>query len=138
LLKNAPFPPKYKYILKNWLQLGHIDFGTSVIPASDTGIPQGGIISPLLMNFALNGIEELINEELVNYPKVVLRSRLKKSSNGDTTLYLFHKLSDGNFKERQISCRFFRYADDFIVICSSPRLLSLIKKELQHSLTNVD
>lgn len=128
MLKNAPFPPKYKYILKNWLQLGHIDFGTSVIPASDTGIPQGGIISPLLMNFALNGIEELINEELVNYPKVVLRSRLKKSSNGDTTLYLFHKLSDGNFKERQISCRFFRYADDFIVICSSPRLLSLIKK----------
>jgi hypothetical protein len=30
-LKNIPFPPKYKYILKNWLKLGHIEFGTTQI-----------------------------------------------------------------------------------------------------------
>ena len=129
LLKNAPFPPKYKYILKNWLQLDHIEFGTSVAPGSDTGIPQGGIISPLLMNFTLNGMQELINEELVNFSKVVPKSRLKRA-NSNETLQLFHKLIYGSFKERQISCRFFRYADDFIVICSSPRLLSLIKKRI--------
>jgi RNA-directed DNA polymerase len=127
LLKNAPFPPKYKYILKNWLKLGHIEFETNVELTNDTGILQGGIISPLLMNFTLNGMEDLINNEIVKYQKVVPRSRLKGSSKDETKLHFFHKLSDGNFKERQISCRFFRYAEDFIIICSSSRLLSSIQ-----------
>jgi RNA-directed DNA polymerase len=130
LLKNVPFPPKYKYILKNWLKLGHIEFGTTKVLSSDTGIPQGGIISPLLMNFTLNGMENLINEEIINYQKIVPRSRLKRFSTDNVELYLFSRLSDGNFKERKVSCRFFRYADDFIVICSSARLLSLIKKRI--------
>ena len=131
LLKNSPFPPKYKYILKNWLNLGHIEFGSTQIEHSDTGIPQGGIISPLLMNLTLNGMESLIYEVMLNYQKNVPRSRLKYSSDGEAKFLLFHKLSDDSFKERQISCRFFRYADDFIVICSSVRLLSLIKKKVR-------
>lgn len=130
LLKNVPFPPKYKYILKNWLKLGHFEFETAKVLFSDTGIPQGGIISPLLMNFTLNGMENLINEEIINYQKIVPRSRLKRFSTDNVELYLFSRLSDGNFKERKVSCRFFRYADDFIVICSSARLLSLIKKRI--------
>ena len=134
LLKTAPFPPKYKYILKNWLKLGHIEFGTTKITTNDTGIPQGGIISPLLMNFTLNGIENVINKEVVEYQKTVPKSRLKYSSSDETNLYLFHRLSDGSFKERQISCKFFRYADDFIIICSSIRLLSLIKKRINEFL----
>jgi RNA-directed DNA polymerase len=130
LLKNVPFPLKYKYILKNWLKLGHIKFGTTKVLVSDTGIPQGGIISPLLMNLTLNGMENLINEVIKNYQKIVPKSRLKISSNGDVGLYLFSRLFDGSFKERKVSCRFFRYADDFIVICSSTRLLSLIRKSI--------
>jgi len=84
----------------------------------------------LLMNFTLNGIEELINKELQNFQKVFFRSRLKKSLNNAVTSYLFHKFVDNKFKERQISCRFCRYAYDFIVICSSSKLLSLIKTKL--------
>jgi RNA-directed DNA polymerase len=134
LLKNAPFPPKYKYILKDWLKLGYIEFGTTKILTNDIGIPQGGIINQLLMNFTLNGLENLINEEIIKYQKVVPRSQLKNSSNGEVRLYLSPKLLDGSFKERQISCRFFRYADDFIIICSSVRLLSLIKKRIREFL----
>lgn len=130
LLKNVPFPPKYKYILKNWLKFGHIEFGTTKVLSNDIGIPQGGIISPLLMNFTLNGMENLVNEEIISYQKTVPRSRLKKSSSGDVELYFLSRLSDGSFKERKVSCRFFRYADDFIVICSSARLLFSIKKSL--------
>lgn len=130
LLNNAPFPPKYRYILKNWLKLGHIEFGTIKVLAGDTGISQGSILSPLLINFTLNGMEKLIKKEILNYQKVVLKSRLKYSYNNEIKLYLFHKVSDGSFKERQISCRLFRYADDFIVICSSVRLLSQIKKKI--------
>ena len=135
LLKNVPFPSKYKYILKNWLKLGHIEFGSNETQYNNLGIPQGGIISPLLMNFTLNGIEDLIQKEIISYQKGLPRSRLKYSSDGTAKLYLFHKLSDGSFTERQISCKFFRYADDFIIICSSPRLLSLIKKKLKNFLS---
>jgi RNA-directed DNA polymerase len=131
LLKKVLFPPKYKYILKNWLKLGYIEFGTIEELTNDTGIPQGGIIGPLLMNFTLNGMEKLVNDEIIKYQKIVPRSRLKISSKGELKLYLFHKLLDGNFKERQISCRFFRYADDFIIICSSARLLLLIRKKIK-------
>lgn len=134
LLKNSPFPFKYKYILKNWLKLGHIQFGFTQVEYSETGIPQGGIISPLLMNLTLNGMENLIYEVMLNYQKSVPKSRLKYSSDGKAKLYLFHKLLDNSFKERQISCRFVRYADDFIVICSSIRLLSLIKKRVREFL----
>lgn len=134
LLKNNPFPPKYKYIPKGWLKLGHIEFGSTQVKSSDSGIPQGGIISPLLMNLTLNGMESLIYEVMQDYQKGVPKSRLKYSSDGEAKFLLFHKLLDGSFKERQISCKFFRYADDFIVICSSTRLLSLIKKKVHEFL----
>jgi len=82
------------------------------------------------MNFILNGMEKFIYEVMLDYQKNAPKCRLKHASDGEAKLYLFHKLLDGSFKERQINCRFFRYADDFIVICSSARLLSLIKKKI--------
>lgn len=74
-------------------------------------------------------MENLIFETLILYQRSLRRSRLRHSFDGIPNLYLFHKLLDSRFKERKISCKFFRYADDFIVICSSTRLLSLIKKK---------
>jgi RNA-directed DNA polymerase len=132
LLKNVPFPSKYKYILKNWLKLGYIEFETTKKQTNDTGIPQNkGIISPLFMNFTLNGMEKLMNDEIIKYQKVISGSRLNISSKGEFKLSFFYKLLDGSFIERQISCRFFRYADDFIILCSSARLLSLIRKKIK-------
>lgn len=129
LLKNVPFPPKYRYILKNWLKLDHIEFGTRFESTNEAGILQGATISPLLMNFTLNSMEDLLNSETVEYQRITQKSRVKGSEQNE--LYFFHKLSDGNFKKRKISCRFVRYADDFIVICSSLRLLSFIKKTIR-------
>jgi len=82
------------------------------------------------MNFALNGIETLINEEIIDYQKTVSKSCLKIYRNGNVGLYIFLKLSDGSFKKRKISCQFFRYSDNFIVICSLNKLLFLIKKRI--------
>ena len=125
-MKNVPFPIKNRHILKNWLKLNYFEFGTRFKSANDAGIPQRGIISPLLINFILNGMENLVSNEIRIYQKTVLKSRLKGSEQNE--LYLFHKLSDGNFKERKLSCQLIRYADDFIVICSSLSLLSSIKR----------
>nr|AVR57715.1 hypothetical protein [Halamphora calidilacuna] len=129
LLKNTPFPVKYKYILKSWLKLGHIEFAHNQPEFNNSETLQVGTISKLLLNFTLNGLENLINEEIITYQKSVPKSRLKYSSDGIAKFHLFHKLVDGSFKERHISCRFFRYANNYIVLCSSPRLLSLIKKK---------
>jgi RNA-directed DNA polymerase len=129
LLKNTPFPVKYKYILKSWLKLRHIEFVHNQPEFNNSETLQVQTISRLLLNFTLNGLENLINEEIITYQKSVPKSRLKYSSDGIAKLYLFHKLVDGRFKERHISCRFFRYANNYIVLCSSPRLLSLIKKK---------
>ena len=51
-------------LVRGWLKAGIVDQGETLFP--ETGVPQGGVISPLLMNVALHGLEEDI---LNSYPK---------------------------------------------------------------------
>jgi RNA-directed DNA polymerase len=51
-------------LIRGWLKAGIVDQSQTLFP--ETGVPQGGVISPLLMNIALHGLEE----DLVKaYPK---------------------------------------------------------------------
>lgn len=56
LLRNIPMD---KTILRRWLQAGYIYEET--LYSTDAGTPQGGIISPILANMALDGLEEAID-----------------------------------------------------------------------------
>ena len=47
----------FSKIIKRWLKAGVIEFGN--FSKTDSGTPQGGIISPLLANIALRGMENL-------------------------------------------------------------------------------
>src|SRR5436309_2438691 len=49
----AGFPARE--LVKQWLKAGHLDGG--VFHATPAGTPQGGVISPLLANIALHGME---------------------------------------------------------------------------------
>jgi RNA-directed DNA polymerase len=51
-------------LVRGWLKAGIVDQGQTLFP--ETGVPQGGVISPLLMNVALHGLEE---DLLKAYPK---------------------------------------------------------------------
>jgi len=87
LLDHIPLDPK---VLRAWMTVGYMEHG-QVYP-TDRGLPQGGIISPVLMNMALDGLEDHIEHA------AAAQRRL-------TPLFLV------------------RYADDFLVIGRSKRLL---------------
>ena len=93
LLENIPMDTQ---ILEKWLKCGYVE--THKLFPTDEGAPQGGTISPTLMNMTLDGLERLLQEQLPTRQKV----------NGRTH---FNKLN------------FVRYADDFIITGESPEFL---------------
>lgn len=93
LLENIPMDTR---ILEKWLKCGYVE--TRKLFPTDEGAPQGGTISPTLMNMTLDGLERLLQERLPTRQKV----------NGRTH---FNKLN------------FVRYADDFIITGESPEFL---------------
>ena len=43
-------------LIKQWLKAGYVE--EEMLHPTDTGVPQGGVISPLLLNVALHGMEQ--------------------------------------------------------------------------------
>jgi len=95
LRKLNPFPTLRRQI-KSWLQSGVMD-GKQLFPTSE-GTPQGGVISPLLANIALHGMEERIKHA---FPRMTHTGR-------ETW---FHK-KGASFETPQVV----RYADDFVIL----------------------
>ena len=86
-----------KSILNAWLRAGFVWEG-DLFP-TDEGTPQGGIISPILANLALDGIEA----ELA---------------------FVFGKKGGvGDKRRRLLKINFVRYADDFVISCSDKDVL---------------
>lgn len=56
--------PALKQAIHAWLTAGVLDGNTYL--ASETGIAQGGVLSPLLMNIALHGMEAIVTEGFDN------------------------------------------------------------------------
>lgn len=86
--------PMAKTILRQWLKAGFMD--KAVLPATEAGVPQGAICSPVLANLTLDGLEAKLRER---YPKATARSRRAKVN-------------------------LVRFADDFLITGSSPELLA--------------
>ena len=56
LLENVLLP---RQVLRQWLNCGYIE--SSTLFPTEAGTPQGGIISPILCNLALDGLQEVIS-----------------------------------------------------------------------------
>ena len=91
LIANVPVD---KAILKKWLKAGYME--SSRLSPTEAGTPQGGIISPVLANWALDGLE------------AVLESHFGK------------KNTKASYKTK---VNYVRYADDFVITGISKELL---------------
>src|SRR6266446_10490757 len=85
-------------LIKQWLKAGYVDQG--VFHETEAGTPQGGVISPLLANIALHGMEEALG--------IKHRKRGELDSNRAVV----------------------RYADDFCVFCESQEDAQAVKRIL--------
>ena len=89
------FIPIDKQILRKWLKCGYIEQGK--LHPTIAGTPQGGIISPTLMNMTMDSLEKLIKKQ---FPKW----RLTKEG-------------------KSMCVNFVRYADDFIITAASREII---------------
>lgn len=96
LLNKLNMKGKVRQQIKAWLKSGVIDSGA--FTATSEGTPQGGVISPLLANIALHGLEEMLKE----YAKTI---DLKN---------IYGRQASWQMKMQSLSI--LRYADDFIVM----------------------
>ena len=95
-------------LLKQWLKSGFIKDDT-LFP-TDAGTPQGGIISPILANMVLDGIEDIVKNH---------KARFQKMVNGVIIYRHTNRLN------------FIRYADDFVITGRTPEDLRLVQKDIE-------
>jgi RNA-directed DNA polymerase len=121
LLKNYPFPTKFLHILRSWLYSSISFQSEHEIPFS--GFPQGSIIGPSLVNYALNGLEKLVvpskktafdSEKLNYYIKRV--SYYKKGS---------------SIVRKTLSSSIVRYVDDFIIVVNDEIEAKIINNNIK-------
>ena len=88
LLEKINTYPTLRRVIKQWLKAGVID--NNVFSKTEAGTPQGGVISPLLANIALHGMETRIKE--------------------------FAATWKGQKRVNKQSISLIRYADDFVIL----------------------
>jgi RNA-directed DNA polymerase len=95
-------------LVRQWLKAGVVDRGR--FAPTEEGTPQGGVISPLLFNVALHGMEEAAG---VRY---FTTGRDAGSAQSGSPVLV-------------------RYADDFVVMCTSREQAEQVKERLTNWLT---
>jgi RNA-directed DNA polymerase len=110
-------------MITKWLKSGYIEKGGYF--DTTAGTPQGGIISPLLANIALDGLEELLNQFTWEHNFPSYKAKLGRYKNQ---------------KRIKPKYKYVRYADDFVILCPTreglEEILPLIEEWLsQRGLT---
>ncbi|MCR8580018.1 group II intron reverse transcriptase/maturase [Streptomyces sp. Isolate_219] len=90
-------------LVRQWLKAGVVDNGR--FTRTDEGTPQGGVISPLLLNIALHGMEEAAGVRFATR-----KGKVMWAAKGTPILV--------------------RYADDFAVFCTSKEEAETVKSRL--------
>lgn len=142
LIFNVPIPVKYKFLLERILKSDIIENNKIILKKSDNnyGVPQGGILSPLLMNWTLDGIESLIFETVAGIKNEGQKDLIAYH---DFDKYTYYKKKDlNNSKSESDYCKLatvdlkstswmVRYADNFIIGVKGEAPLYKVKNQLE-------
>jgi RNA-directed DNA polymerase len=103
LLEKLNTYPQMRRTIKSWLRAGILD-GQQLFP-SEEGTPQGGVVSPLLANIALHGMERFIRSNFTKTKRIpgVENTRL-------------------HWQPQVV-----RYADDFVILHPDPAVIEQAK-----------
>jgi RNA-directed DNA polymerase len=113
LLENLFLPSSGIQLVKNLLTCRIME--KQIFTISDEGVPQGGILSPVLANFTLNGLEDVVYSSLHSLTKSKARRIPIKGTDVTYPSYL----------------EIVRYADDFVILCRNKYILeSLVMPEV--------
>jgi RNA-directed DNA polymerase len=120
LLNKLDTNPKLRRVIKGWLKAGVME--GEMFHKVESGTPQGGVISPLLANIALHGMEtdtkEALKDDLMNY---------ERSRTGRPVTW--------NAVHRTISI--IRYADDFIILHRDRNIIDKAKAFIENWLKGI-
>ena len=150
LTTNVPFPKGFDTLFTAILKapiigidpekevIGHMrvdNMTGGFIP--DSGVPQGGIISPILMNWTLDGIENIVSETAARHPhawkgwytpegQIEFLKRVD-SENENLSKTTGRRISEGGalYKGWMV-----RYADHFIIGVNNPATLPIVRLAL--------
>jgi RNA-directed DNA polymerase len=101
--------PQLRREIKSWLKCGVMDGGQ--LESTDEGTPQGGVISPLLANIALHGME----------------LEIKK----------FARSLKGRKKDNEQNLNIIRYADDFVILHKELEVITKCKEIIERWLGEI-
>ena len=116
LLKKLNTLPELEAQIKSWLKAGIMED----LPTTSTfenfienqsGTPQGGVISPLLSNIALHGMESHMKQWIQSKPSFAKTNRYSKDA-------------------KSKSLGVIRYADDFVIIHKDENIIREAKEEI--------
>lgn len=99
LLKKLNTFPTLRRQIQAWLKAGVMD-GQELLPTAE-GTPQGGVISPLLANIALHGMEQVIKKYAESIP--------------------------GTKRDNRSAFTLIRYADDFVILHENAQHLNVCR-----------
>jgi RNA-directed DNA polymerase len=120
LLKNYPFPEKFLFILKDWLE--SLVIYNKEMEYSVEGFPQGSVIGPSLANFTLNGLEAAAK------PTQITTSSLEKQK-FEEARGRFHKPGSSKIR-KNITSAIVRYADDFVFVVNDLKQSIIISENI--------
>jgi len=117
--KTETFPLMERQI-QAWLQAGIIDEYANLPKSSTMGTPQGGVISPLLSNIALHGLEEHLKDFVSSkdFPKP-------------------HSQAARGTRAKRTALGVIRYADDFVLIHRNPEIMEKVILETKKWLADI-
>ncbi len=119
LLRKIGTSNSLRRVIKNWLKAGIME-SDELIP-TNSGTPQGGVISPLLANIALHGLEYEVKQNLQN------------------DLFQYLKQTKGKANKTAVNCSIsvIRYADDFVVVHKSRKIIEKAKSFIKRWLKKI-